>query len=458
MLMHPTSFYSWGTIKSPSAVMRHFLREDYGRTRAAKEASPAPVSSSAKPAAPNAIPKVGPSSSPSKLVERPATGTQFTREVSTAWGQLFYGITSREFRYYWSHFVTETLRDFSPLLVIILMFAGLSFASRKRDSRGGLLFAIVILYCYVLFSLIKIDPVPENMDVVERFYALPQLLICFLAVLWMPSERMERRGLAAVVLILVLQAGVSLAQNRASADFSKNTIVEDYACNLLQTVPVDKPSMLLAEDDTQYFALKYCQQVNGVHPETLVISAPLLFHSWYSQKVLERNPRFVFDAAKAQSSLHFSLEDDLLLPNIKQMTFLVSSHFNDTDRFRITYHALGRRIEEGQGELFDGSDRAKFTLRSTSEVVRSDPGEYSEYRRIFGEYAFYYLALGRSLVAKGDPSGAQKEYMKALEVVPYCISALENVCVIRHSVGEDASSCESEIRQFKASNFNYFPR
>lgn len=455
MLMHPDSFNSWGSIKSPSAVMKHFLREDYGRTRSGKETQTAPDHSSALPTtSPNQVP---PSASTNSSPTRIDTGKQFTREVGTAWSQLFHGITSREFRFYANHFASETFQGFSPLLVIIAMFAGLSLVRRKREWRAELLLGVLILYCYVFFSLIKIDPIVENLEVVERFYTLPQFLICFSAVLWAPSELPVKRGFAAVFLVLVLQAGFSYAQNRATNDFSKNTIVEDYACNLLQAAPLNRPSMLLAEDDTQYFALKYCQQVDQIRPETLVVSAPLLFHSWYSQKVKERDPRFVFDAAKAQATLHFSLEDDLLLPNVKQMSFLVSSHFNDSERFRVTYHVLGRTIEDGRGEFFDESVGPRFRVRSTSEVIKSDPSEYSDFRRIYGEYAFYHLALSRKLFIERDFTGAEKEYVKALHKVPYCISALENLCILRHSVGQDASSCESDVVNFKASNFNYFP-
>lgn len=463
MLMHPDSFYSWGSLKSPAAVMKHFLREDYGRTHTGKEVQPVatPIKSldSTRQHKENQQPTVSTTMSEPKA---PPVGTQFTREVSTAWDHLFSGMTSREFRFYSKHFAFETCRDFSPVLIILVLFVALSLTRQKRawikrDWRAGLLFGVLVLYCYVFFSLMKIDPIAENLDVVERFYIFPQLLICFLVLQWLPSELIGKRALAALTLILVAQAGVSLAQNRAITDYSKNAIVEDYACNLLQTAPSDRPSMLLAEDDTQYFALKYCQQVNGVHPETLVVSAPLLFHSWYSKKVIEQNPRFVFDAAKAQETLHFSLEEDLLRPNVKQMSFLVSSHFNDSEHFRLTYRALGRRIEEGRGEFFDDSDGSKFRVRSTYEVIKSDPSEYSDFRRIYGEYAFYHLALGRKLFSESDYQGAQNEYLKALQKVPYCILALENLCVVQHSVGADTSSCESDVSRFKALNFNYFP-
>jgi hypothetical protein len=464
MLMHPDRLNSWGSIKSPSAVLSHFLREDYGRSRNGKEEhssiapAPAPVPT---PAPALAQPKVKvpnqAKTSPSMKEHQP-TGTQFTSEVSTAWGHLISGMTSAEFRFYFMSFSIPTLQDLSDIVVFLFLFAALMIHDRRIDRSSALLFGIFAAYCYVFFALVKIQPVQENLEVVERFFIFPQLLLCFLVVDLFPERFIKGRSAQIMALLLLIQAGVNIVENIGINNFSKNTIVEDYAQNFLKTTSKTRPSIILAEDDTQYFALKYAQQILGGNPSTIVMSAPLLFHSWYTEKISDLNVGFLFDAGPIQKSLHFSLEKDLLAPNVARLAFHVPSGFTNSASFRLTYLALGRRIEAGQGESFDGHHESEFVLRSGPSVLKSESTDYDPFRSVFSEYAYFHLALGRAMTDQERFAAAESEFLAAIRRVPYCLPAAQNLCTLKGRVGLDTAQCQLELKRLWAANYDYYRR
>jgi hypothetical protein len=341
-------------------------------------------------------------------------------------------------------------------MVFLVLFIALMFHDRKLDRSGALLLGVIVVYCYVFFSLVKIEPIQANLEVVERFFIFPQLLLCFLVAQLFPERLSSSRSALLMVLILLVQAGVSIAQNIGINNYSQNTIVEDYAQNFLKTTSTSQPSIILAEDDTQYFALKYAQQILGGNSKALVMSAPLLFHPWYTKKISDQNVGFQFNANLIQKSRQFRLEKDLLAPNVARLAFHVPARFTDSVSFRLTYLALGRRIEAGQGEFFDGHGESEFVFRSTPAVLKSESSEYDPFRSIFSEYAYFHLAQGRALDEQAKFAAAEAEFLAAIQRVPYCIPAAQNLCVLKERVGLDTVQCQAELKQLWAANYDYY--
>ncbi|MFL5814738.1 MAG: protein O-mannosyl-transferase family [Bdellovibrionia bacterium] len=456
MLMHPDRLNSWGSIHSPGAVLSHFLREDYGRSRSEKEVQPSVEASQNVVPTPAPVQPQAEAKNPPAVKKAQPAGTQFTSEVGTAWGHLISGMTSKEFRFYLKSFSVPTLQDLSDVVVFLLLFLALMIYDRRIDRSGALLLGVFAIYCYVFFALVKIEPVQENLEVVERFFIFPQLLLCFVVVELFPEKFIKGRNAQILTLILLVQAGVSVAQNIGVNNYSQNTIVEDYAQNFLKTTSPTQPSIILAEDDTQYFALKYAQQILGGNSKTQVMSAPLLFHSWYTDKIFAQNVGFQFNAGLIQKSRHFSLEKDLLAPNVARLAFHVSSRFTDTLSFRLTYLALGRRIEAGQGEYFDGHHQSEFVFRSDPSVLKTETSEYDPFRSIFSEYAYFHLAQGRALDKEEKYAAAEAEFLAAIQRVSYCLPAAQNLCTLKDRVGLDTAQCQAELKRLWAANYDYY--
>jgi uncharacterized membrane protein len=363
---------------------------------------------------------------------------------------------SQEFKFYLKSFFETTFQDFAPLLVFILMFIAFAIYDQRLNRRSAILFGVLAVYCYVIFALVKIQPKKENLEVVDRFFVLAQLLMCAFVIQLFPNRIAKKSISTVLTLILLIQVGISVAQNRGVTSYSDNTIVEDYAINFLKTTPEQQPSIVLAEDDTHYFALKYVQQIFNIRPNARVVSAPLLFHSWYSKKLFDQKTGFSFDSEPIQQRLHFGLEKDLLAPNVERIPFFVSSHFNDSKSFKITYLALGRRIDAGQGEFFDDRHESEFGFRSTPDVLKSDLQEYDPFRDLYSEYAYYHLARGRVFDAEANFAASQKEFLAALQRVPYCIPAVQNLCVLKSRVNADTSQCQDELKRLLATTYDYY--
>lgn len=448
--MHPESPYSWGRLEGASDVLRHFLREDYGRNRPDQAAGLSippllPVAHAADP-------------SPVQEPAGPA-GSQFLREIGAGIGTLLSAPTSPEVRYHLTQFWRTSARDLLPIL--LAGFLVLILSAERKDKRGIILAVSAAGSVLFLFSMIRMSPEPRSTAVLERHYLLPQLLLCFAGArmrLAAPygsalfrGERLQR--IAGTVLLAA--AALNFFRYSPGIDYSKNTIIEDYALNFLRQIPEGSGALVLADDDTSYFALRYVQQVHGMRPNATIASPSLLFHPWYVEKLRRTEPRFAFDPEKARD-MELQLEEDLLEPNAGKFPIYTTWSFEDVAHFRVTRLALGSHIEPGIGETFDGKHLTDFVFRSRVEEIGTPPSEYDPSRDVFSRYAHLPLSQGLSELKSGDLKKAAGSFKTALERVPYCIPALQNLCEATREVIPDTAECWEHVRRLEASNFNYF--
>lgn len=451
--MHPESFYSWGRIQGVSDVLKHFLREDYGRTREPLatwlEFLPIRDANASDPAQP---------------------GTQFAQELQTG-ARLILEPSAREFLFYGENFLRQTAFDLGSVLVFIIAMLLLAGAQPKaqRDIRTWVLLGITLVYCYGIFSLLKINPQPDSLIVVERFFILPQLVLCFTAILIFRSAEENLPQLKRLIqcfLFFPLLSGFFEMNRYAQAlNYSDNTIVEDYAFNWLRTIPAQEHALVLTQNDTQYFSLRYVQQIFGRNPEARVLSPQLLFHPWYAEKLQLSDPTFVFDTQKISRSLQMNLKTDFFEPNQKNHFIYSSRIYGNEDQYHLIWSVLGRRLTEGQGSEFSTlteSSSEPLLLRSGLEAIRTPDQEYDPARSVYSEYSDPILARGVALMKSHDLPRAEEAFLAALERVPYCIPALKNYCLLKtlevqkNEVKTDTLPCATALKWIESSQLNYY--
>jgi hypothetical protein len=237
-------------------------------------------------------------------------------------------------------------------------------------------------------------------------------------------------------------------------NFSKNSIIQDYAINLLKSVRESKPVIILVDGDSQLFATRYAQIVLGVHPEYVVGNSRLLFFDWFSSKIIFIFNDFNFQTNQISKSRKYSLENDLLEPNLNKFTFVMTRNYN-SENFKTTYMTLGRKISKGKGIEFE--PYLKPILTEDSSIISHPLSEYNIYRDIYSEYAYYYLAKGINNYRLNQRELARKTFEDALRIVPYCLPAQTNLCQLLESLKSPDLPvfCSTSIKELNQI-YNYY--
>lgn len=461
--MNPESFYSWGRIQSPADVMRHFLREDYGRNRKSLAEWTESLSLFNQ----------------ARASEGNVSGSQFKKEVAAGVGNLLNPL-SPEFIFYGKNFLNQTCTDLFPVLLCLLVLGLYALSRRRGDTRAWILLGITLIYCYGIFALIKIKPQPDSLIVTERFLLLPQILLCFAAILLFrsiaegePPQKDLIRLLRCLVLLPMLSCVSNVYHYAGALNYSDNTIVEDYALNWFKTIPKDVSALVLVQNDTQYYSLRYVQQVFDKNPKTRVLSPPLLFHPWYVAKITESDPNLKFNSKKVSTTLEMNLAADLIDPNISDHYFYATGKYANANHYHFTWSTLGRRLVrkvDSKNSTATDADyivaKEPLQLRSGLEVIRTPFLEYDPARSLFAEYAEPILAQGLAFATEHNFEGAKASFLSALERVPYCLPALRGLCALielekpENGVNLDTSKitekCKNSLNLMTASQLDYF--
>lgn len=183
------------------------------------------------------------------------------------------------------------------MLPILFGLAGLirMFSSDWKKGLGLLgFFLLGSLGAVVYFN------VPEHyFRTMDRHYLPSYLLfgflVCFgIAALVSLSRRLPR-GLREAAFLGVLALAVfrpiyDLSHRYRRMDGSRNRFAEDFAVNLLATLP--EHSILLTNGNNDTFPLWFVQQVEGYRADVTVLNLSLLNAPWFIRQIQHREPSF----------------------------------------------------------------------------------------------------------------------------------------------------------------------
>lgn len=360
---HPLS---WGLLSNPMAVVDHFLRRDYGTFQLAPGAS---------------------------------------------------GFDASAFA-----FLLNSLA--SNLFLALVVFA-FSWKKVLKDRRF-LSLSLSLLMCFAFSLMMNVPAEGMGKEVLARFHLMPLIVLSF----WTGYLllKIDLRGIAAAVIgsIVVLLGLWEMPKLRKLPAYRNDSTIEDYANNLLKVADERKPVVIVANNDSAYFALRYMRAFNSPkHSEVAVVSLPLFFHPWYLPKVQTIVPDLKISETVSQSKT-LKLKTELIDPNLEKINFILNEGMREGSGNKLTFYNLGRVVSQGEGFSFESTP---MTIKRVPGPDDGSPQVFSRLK-LFYEYSHYYLAKAHEAVKKQQVDQAVENWELAVEKVPYCHPAMENLCRI----------------------------
>lgn len=398
ILMHPSAPQSWAPLTDIDALVGHVLRRSYGTFHLAR------------------------------------TGARVMPWVHA------------------SRFVQMGL-EAVPLALILGLFAPLvlwCLPQRRAvlPQRLWWMYASLTLYAVLFFTQVN----ETDVGVVQRFF-----LMLFVGYTYLAGHVWSRLRLGlspwvygVVAAMSLCVSGLHVAADTATRNLSRNTIVEDYAHNLLTMADRQPPCVLIVDGDAPLGALRYSQQVDHVHPEIFVIALTGLT-SFQLSALRGQYPDFILPDLQGRGLRTADLMHKLIMPNEPKYSFVCNATRGlDVSGQEVVFMGLGRRLQKGTGRGVDVDSIAAIVLRSAP--ADSAPSQTPKQDQVL--YAAY--AQADYVAGKFSQDAAQKaaHFMRALERVPYCWPAAYELCVLRHAIDDDA--CRRQAQAMRAKNAPYF--
>ncbi|MEK6704866.1 MAG: DUF2723 domain-containing protein [Bdellovibrionota bacterium] len=405
-LMDTEGLNSWGNINTPGKLLRHMLRMDYGTF---------------------------------KLTATPTAG-------SFALSLRFLG--------------ADLFKDGWPVLLLMLIGIFKRSYALVINRRQLALLSSLLLLILVFFWLANLQPEGFRGDVLERFFILPTVMLTFFLAINISkaSIHFENKSFLVRLAIVLLIAGSftqKLASYHKSHDFSKNTVIEDYAINQLRMIPKNKQAILFDGTDTGYYSMRYAQLILQGKNLTIVTTPGLIFGPWYLEKIKKFYPDFTEPNQELLKNRPPDISTDLIMPNLKNFSIHFTKGFNDSKNFHITYLALGRRITKGKGVSFEPDSFKLLSFRSQPSF--SDYSlRYEAIKEVYSEYAYYHLAQGMDNYRNDRLVAAKLSFLDALKIVPYCTPAVENLCSFHSKFDRERKNCLDHLEQLMLWQYQYF--
>lgn len=392
----PDHINSWGNLKSIKDIALHFLRSDYGTFQ--------------------------------------LVGT----EDKGAYSQILYRLA------------LIILENFAAVIVIGLLCLLLRYRQRQKFKIEEYIIGFsLLLYLTVFFALSNLVPVGIFTEVIDRFYILVFVLFFIWSAYQISQCRLGKKTQTLIAGILLTSAGLNYVRFHKINNFSRNTIIEDYAINLLKQAPLNTPTMLMATTDTRFFALEYVQTVLGIRPDVLIVHPRKLFSSWYREKIKKFGVNFNVDKIVKDNSI--VVEDDFIVLNLSRFLILTHLDFKNASKYKSTILPLGILLEKQNGPAYLEPELA-LTFRSTQQIISSDTKEYDIFREIWSEYGNETYIKAQYYVQKGDNALALQELSKTLSMVPWHWPAKSAQCKL---LGAN-TNCEKELELIQNKYYKYF--
>ncbi len=399
LLLHSDSLFSWGRLHSLGDLLPHMLRRDYGTLQ--------------------------------------LTGQTQSASFSANTAGLL-----------------KTVLTQTPLSLLLATLPLLNyFFSRKLDPRYLVVLASLGAYVCIFLALANVDVSTRGNLILEAFFLFPLVALAMLAGFGLNSLA-KTPPLWVLYVVAALGLGSSACNYRAyqkQNNLAGNTVIEDYAHNLLNMIDDDARAFVLVDSDVKVFALRYLQLIKAEHPGAIVLSQGMMFDRRQLEKIKVLRPDFRLAANFDQGPHALDVFKQFIEPNLKKFDFYLTKNIG-FPQTKATYLALGRKISAGSGVQFD---EASVTRIRHSTLAADLPVslEFNEHKSLFAEYA--YFDLKRGLLAQSRTK-ALAFFSQALQTVPYCLPALGNICVLKKGLGEDDRECLSQLQKMQQLEFNYY--
>jgi hypothetical protein len=225
---------------------------------------------------------------------------------------------SAPFSHLWLYL--QSIPKNTPGIFFILAIPGMWISHRKLSWMPIAFFSYLITFIF----LSNIDlSVPLYRGVEARFWQQLDIFLFFwmgLGLAWLGRHYFK---LAAAVAILasIAQASIGFPKNNRS----KNTLVEDYARVLLESV--EPHSLLIVTSDIAWNATQYLQLCEHYRTDVQVVSQEMLTYVWTAEKIYYRHPDIILPgkfylSGKEPENAVARYDDRYLSGNYSMLQFL----------------------------------------------------------------------------------------------------------------------------------------
>lgn len=343
-------------------------------------------------------------------------------------------------------FFLKTFIPFVPLLI---------FSIVRIVKHGGFDFKLIgwgsATILTLLFPMImNVSPEMMGAEVLKRFHVMPLVLIMFVFVYALRSFELTKKNAGLFLLMLMPVLTMNLSHLSTNFGLQNDSVIEDYARTIYQEALKHQPVIIIADNDSSYFGIRYIQAFEGKPTDKVfVITAPLLFNKWYAPKINKVIPEFVLPAFdKIVSTRQLNLAQDLVQPNLEKINFITNKDYKTGDGYKVTFMKLGRLVEKGSGVHFAPEEEVKLTPPALDGPQAFTKGY------LFYQYSHYFFARGNSSLESGDDKTADEYWKKAILAVPYAFPAVMILC---DKNPKELSYCnEEELREMQRKTKGFF--
>ncbi|MEZ0310649.1 MAG: DUF2723 domain-containing protein [Myxococcota bacterium] len=384
---------SWGSVTSFRGVLHHFLRRDYG-----------------------------------------------TFNLSTGGGVANIGAVTRD--------LVVTVGPFGlPALALLGLGAAKARPMREHQSWWVLL-GCLALYLFVFVPRMNLAGDDSNAVLLrERFFLLPILMLTALAVTASVDTlrvSFQHGLLLATALLALVQCAIG-----DTYGLRRDVVVEEYMRNLLKTAVSQRtPAIVIVDSDTKFFGARYVQATEPGYDDVFILPRSMTFDRRLLERAKKRWPHLYYDEEKVRTRVKMDIYAQFLAPNMEAFSITHVMPFT-SPRGKTTYYPVGRALTAGAGSVIADVP----PLNPTPPVYRAGSSDYVDTKEIFAEYAVYYLARGKDLLAKGDKQGAHQAFMDGLARVPYCVPCLRGACELEVA---DPRLCDGAVGRLEHEGYDYF--
>lgn len=320
-----------------------------------------------------------------------------------------------------------------------LALVGLFDIKRHKLFQGYL--GVAFFFSGIFFVMYANVPFhnPLLFGVLQRFYILPAVMVSFWLGLgvaylldWMEEKKLPQPlRLASPVALLSVLILWQFMTNVKEADFRENYMAEDFAHNLLQSLPAH--ALFFVRGDVASLGVDYLQMVNGERPDVKTLDQAKLTYDWYYEQAKARFRRVALPGARYDGAK--VLNKHFIQKNIGEfpVCFMDFKEESYQQAFRAVPHGLVYRIlpraqkysaqalEEETNRLF-----ANFRMRGHRKQYPPTSFEY-ELQKIYAEPFF---RLGYEFEQARDMKKAEHYYKKALSMNPANYKVVKNLAVL----------------------------
>lgn len=313
---------------------------------------------------------------------------------------------------------------------------------RQVNGRYLVLTLVLLLYLLIFLPLCNLPLDGFFRSVIERFFVMPALLFAVLGVyglsfLW----PLLRPAIQKIVLGAGVLSVIANMSQRHMVDYSGDTLIEDYAKDLLSRPGAKGNSILLVRTDTVLFATRYVQYVLGHHPEVPAIILGALPRPHILPELQKHLPAITLRPEWRDTG---TFDVSFVEANFGKLGIFAMLPIN-APKHLLRRHRVGYEVVAA-----DERQRVDDVLPTTRRTEFKDmPGFVHRISlRLYGLRCEYHLDRADEAYHSGRYDDANKVLTAANAEFPYCFAARERQCQLfaeRPYLG-DFQSCEA-LRQ-----------